>query len=70
MGKQGQRVAGEPTEVQMGPRSGMYNSGIPGSEGEMTASQLRMDMKNSGAGREVALRRIDKDMRPTHGTQN
>jgi hypothetical protein len=48
----------------------MYDSGIPGSEGEMTASQLRMDMKNSGAGREVALRRIDKDMRPTHGTQN
>ena len=48
----------------------MDNSDIPGSEGEMTASQLRMDMKNGGAGREVALRRIDKGMRPTHGTQH
>ena len=48
----------------------MDNSDIPGSKGEMTASQLRMDVENGGAGREVTLRRIDKGMRPTHGTQN
>jgi len=45
------------------------NSDISGSEREMTASQLRMDVKNGGAGREVTLGSVDKGMRPTHGTQ-
>ena len=48
----------------------MYSSDIPGSKGEMTAGQLRMNVENGGAGREVTLRRINKGMRPTHGAQN
>ena len=43
---------------------------IPGSEGEVTASQFRVNMHDGGASCEIAIRGIDKSVWPRHGAQH